>query len=239
MKDTIKKKKKIFILVMSSIILFSIFLVTIFGLVDYLRTTNGKKPIFIYRIVKNISYDVEIAELGETVDNDDKINSGLGNDVSVFKDTIMKAKSGYTYYGLGYNVSICDIETKNYKFNLGNNKPKSCYSTLSCTKELSNSDEEIQKYSFFDGKLYLIEKILKNKKETKDQEEFIKLNSIKGCAITSLKEEDNQYITTQICNIFNMSNEDIKNLYLKDKKELVKTKEEVLDEALANNYICK
>jgi hypothetical protein len=81
-----KKRNKV-ILITSIVVASIIILVTIFGIVDYNRALDGKKPIFIYHTskVKNLEANIESVD----------------------------------YYGIGYRVSICDNETKNYTFQLG------------------------------------------------------------------------------------------------------------------------
>lgn len=110
----VEDKNKKFILktpiVVSIIIVSIVALFTIFGMVDYFRAKNGKRPIFIYHKVNVFNVDV-----------------GMEG----FESTALPNKEGITYYGVGYTVAVCDTSTQKYTFQLGNKKNRTL---LYCTK---------------------------------------------------------------------------------------------------------
>ncbi len=231
MNNIVKEKKKKFILKTSIIALIIIVLIvvlcTIFGIVDYFRATNGKKPIFIYRTV--LSFDVEIAR---------------------FENASLPKKEGATYYGIGYTVSICDINARKYVFQLGNKKVKPCYTSLTCTSDKKGSlvlnddstvsydenDKDNYVYTFFEDKLVqvtatLIRPISSIENiETASMEIKKFYDNIPGCAGMGNKISDEAYETTIICAIPKMSGDNIdKYLPISNKELLNYTKEEIID----------
>ena len=61
------------------------------------------------------------------------------------------------------------------------------------------------------------------------KKELIEINDIEGCGVTLSKPNDKTYVTKQMCNISNMSNNDVKKVYLASKKSMAKTRTEIID----------
>jgi hypothetical protein len=247
MNDIVREKKKKFIKRISLIILIPLILCTVFGIVDYFRAINGKKPIFIYRTVNVSNFDSEVGIVGNFIlpSKEDVKNVGLGSDAIVFEDIVLPSKEGATYYGIGYSVSICDNETGNYIFQLGDKQKESCYSTLTCTKTFAENDKQLFVYSFFDGKVYRVDTTItiptdQIANEETYKKELMEINDIKGCGVTFQKQNDTTYVTTQMCNISNMSNSDVEKVYSVSKKSMEQTRTEIIDKySHEKDMICK
>ena len=233
MNDIVREKKKKFILKISfifSIIIVSIVvLCTIFGIVDYFRATSGKKPIFIYHTTNVSTFDVEMAG---------------------FENVALPSRDGATYYGIGYTVSICDINTRKYTFQLGDKKAEPCYASLTCTTDkkgtlvvnndstvtYDKNDKDNYYYLFFEGKLdKVIATSIRSISSIKNVEtssveikEFY--DNIPGCAGTGKKISEEAYETVISCAIPKMSSNDIeKYLPLMTKELLEYTRDEIIN----------
>lgn len=213
-----KKIIKVILIVVASLVL----LATIFGIVDYTRAKNGKKPIFTFLWFSVNTFDVEI----------------VGQENSYSKGGISTI-----YSGLAYKIITCDFCEKKVSFlplGIGNYP----YTTLTCTK-----DKESNHYRFIDQKLETITRTLViSDKDIDDVEsyekEFYKIDEIKGCYGTFTKEMNSSgittYTTSEFCDLNKMSNKDIKIIY-GDKVSLSKTQKEVIKEYEDNNpdFKCK
>lgn len=216
----VKKKNKIIIIVAIVMVLL-IALLYLFGLIDFIRTKNGKKPIFVYSIVNVANIDVGITG---------------------FEDTILPHKESVFYYGVGYSVTLCDNETNNYTFKLGHKKSE-CYTDVTCTKTDDLKVKRNYEYSFFDNKLYKINKIYQvpidkayytsEEKFKKENNEFItKINDIKGCAASYKKINEEEFEVREICNLYNIPEKEILEVYktyLDSIEQPSITKEELLN----------
>lgn len=247
MGDIVKEKKKKFIIKLTLIILIALILCAVFGIVDYFRAINGKKPIFIYRTVNVSNFDSEVGIVGNFIlpSKEDVKNVGLGSDVIEFEDIVLPSKEGSTYYGIGYSVSSCDNETGNYVFKLGHKQKESCFTSLICTKTFTENDKQSYDYIFFDDKLYRIDTTITiPADQIVDEEvykkELMEINDVKGCGVTFQKQNDTTYVITQMCNISNMSNSDVEKVYSASKKSMEQTKTEVIDSySQDKDMICK
>ncbi|HHT38124.1 MAG TPA: hypothetical protein GXZ95_01760 [Mollicutes bacterium] len=195
------------------VIVATITLCIIFGTIDYFRVSHGKKPLFTYRTVNVSSFDVSMVG---------------------FEDIVLPKKDSTEYYGVGYKVSICDNETKNYNFQLGHKQKERCFTTLTCTKKLAENDTTTFEYTFFDGKLYRITTTLlipssQIANEPNYETKFMKINDVPGCGGTFNKLNETTYATTQICNIFEMSDSDIEKVYRTNKASLELTRAEIIE----------
>lgn len=236
MKDIVREKKKKFIIKLSLIILIPLIFCTLLGIVDYVRAMNGKKPIFIYRSENVTNFDFEVGVVGYiTLPSNEYItNVGIGQNAMVFEDIVLPSKEATTYYGIGYSVSICDNENGNYTFQLGHKQKEPCFSTLTCTKTLAENDKQSLEYFFFDGKVYRLHTTLTMPAEQIANEETYKkglmeINDVNGCGVTFQKQNDTTYVMTQMCNISNMSNSDVKKVYSVSKKVMEQTRTEIID----------
>jgi len=213
-----KKIIKIILIVVASLVLLG----AIFGIVDYNRAKNGKKPIFTFLWFTVNTFDVEIA----------------GQENIEYKGGISTI-----YSGLGYKLAVCDFcEKKVSLLALGiGNYP---YASLTCTK-----DKQSNHYRFVDQKLETITKTLViSDKDIDDVEsyekEFNKINNVNGCNGTFSKKMNSSgittYITSEFCDLSKMSNKDIKILY-EDKVSLQQTQKEIIKEYKNNNpdFKCK
>lgn len=228
------KKKKMFLFI-GIILLSLVVLISIFGLIDYFRAESGKKPIFSFHTINVTFFDVDVRN-----------------------ESVPKPyKEGTTYYGIGYNVSICDNETKEYLFNLGYKEKRTCHDTLACIQEKGNlvlnedgttsyddNDKDSYEYSFFDGKLYLVTATLKRpipKEEPLITNEEVAgfYNSIPGCVGYVSSQTQTSYEIIVSCNMNRMSDEDIDNYLLVRSKDLIGyTKEEIIN-YYHNDLDCK
>lgn len=217
MNNIIRKKKNILkaLITMGFIGVLGIVLYII-GTLDYIRAMNDKKPIFTYHTV-NVS-NLDITRVG-------------------FEDTLLPNVEGTIYYGIGYNISICDNDTGNYIFGLGHKQKESCFTSLTCTQIDDLNIKKSFEYSFFDGKLYLINQThivpIENTDQTEEEFELgiMKLNDIKGCS-ASFKKINDTYEVVEICNLFNMSDGDIYEVYQTYHSSLEQTKttkDEIID----------
>ncbi len=251
MNDIVREKKRKFIIIITLIILIviasSLILCTVFGIVDYFRATNGKKPIFIYHTTNIQVFDVEIAVPEDAIlpSKEDITDIGIGSNVIVFEDIVLSNKEGATYYGIGYSISICDNETGNYTFQLGHEQQEPCSSTLTCTKTFAENDKQSFDYFFFDGKVYRIDTTItipaeQIANEETYKKELIEINDIKGCGVTFVKQNDTTYVIRQMCNISNMSNSDVEKVYSASKKAMEQTRTEITDKySHDKDMICK
>lgn len=211
------------ILITSIVIASIVVLLTIFGVIDYNKALNGKKPIFIYHTAKVFNVESNIESIN--------------------------------YYGIGYMVSICDNETNNYTFQLGDKLKERCYTSLTCTEDekrtLTLSDESTVAYiendkhsyefSFFDDKLHSITATyLVPISSIEDEETWpaktMQYFNVPGVSISIQKTNDTTYEIIQTCNIPKMSNDDIQNVCLleyfdKNKVEIAKlTKTQIINQ---------
>ncbi|MDD2490436.1 MAG: hypothetical protein PHY26_04220 [Bacilli bacterium] len=209
-----KKRSKFVLIIIASIVILGV----IFGTIDYIRAMNGKKPIFIYRTVNSTSIDVVKA--------------------IEFDDTALSNKEGAIYYGIGYNVSICDNETGNYIFQLGHKQKEPCFTSLTCTETDDLNIKRSFVYSFFDGNLYRINKTylipIENTDETEEEYDnwVMKFNDVYGCGATFQKKSETTYEVVEICNIVNMSDGDIHEVYQTNHTSLEQTettRNEIID----------
>lgn len=217
MNDIVKKKKRKFIFIILIVMASIVILGTIFGFVDYFRAKSGKKPIFIYHAT-NVSYfDVQVAG---------------------FEDTASLNKTSAVYYGVGYNVSICDNETGDYNFKLGYKKNEPCVTSLTCTEKEEDNFETTHTFEFFDGKLYRLTTSLLRPVDKSDDEDTLnkgiaELNDIHGVGAAIYKVNATTYEIVQTCNILNMAATDIEKgclISYFDSKEIPNlTKEDILD----------
>lgn len=228
------KKKKIIVFI--GIVLISLItLILLFAVTDYFRAKDGKKPIFIFHTINVTFFDVDVR-----------------NETSP-----APYKEGATYYGIGYNVSICDKESKNYSFNLGYKQKKNCYDILICTQEKGSlvlnedgtasydeNDKDTYEYYFFDGKLYFVTADLK--RPTPEEEPLLTneevvgfYNSVPGCVGYVSEVTEESYNLVASCNMNKMSEEDINNYLPVRSKDLIGYNKEEIIEYHHNDLDCK
>ncbi len=193
MNDIVKKKKRKFLLIILIIIATAVVLVTVFGLIDYFRAKNGKRPIFIYNTVNVTSFDVQMAG---------------------FEDVASPSREGAEYYGLGYKVSICDKNTDKYVFSFGHEHINQCYTSLNCTEKEEENFNTTHDFSFFDDKLFLLTSTLLRPIDKSESEQNLakgikEINDIEGAAATYKKINETTYEITISCNLLNIASKDI------------------------------
>ena len=193
MNDIVKRKKRKFLLIILIIIATVVVLVTTFGLIDYFRAKNGKRPIFIYHTVGVTSMDVQTAGL---------------------EDVASPNREGAEYYGIGYKVSICDTKTGKYVFSFGHDNINQCYTSLNCTEKEEENFITTHDFSFFDDKLFLLTSTLLRPIDRSESEEDLakgikKINDIEGAAATYKKINETTYQITISCNLLKIASEDI------------------------------
>lgn len=232
MNDIVKNKKRKFALslfkITSIVIILIIVLCLVFGIIDYFRTKIGKKPLFIYHTENIPAMDIGTAG---------------------FNDILLSNKESSTYYGIGYTISICDLDTKKYTFELGYKKVKPCNTDLTCSSNKYGSlvlnddstiaydenDKDNYYYSFFEGKLDKvivtlirpISSIENLDTASADIKKFYE--NIPGCAGGGKKLNDKAYETLIACTISKMSSDDIDNYLPIRTKELIGyTRDEII-----------
>lgn len=193
MNDIVKKKKRKFLLIILIIIATVVVLVTAFGLIDYFRTKNGKRPIFIYNTVNVTNFDVQMAG---------------------FEDVASPSREGTEYYGIGYKVSICDNKTDEYVFSFGHKQIEQCTTSLNCTEKEEDNFITTHDFSFYDDKLFLLTSTLLRPIDRSESEEDLakgikEINDIVGAAATYKKINESTYQITISCNLLNIASEDI------------------------------
>lgn len=90
---------------------------------------------------------------------------------------------------------------------------------LTCSSTFSDNDKYVFKYSFKDGKAYLIDMTLTIPATdiadaTAYENEFNKINSVTGCTGRFTKNDDGSYTTHQVCNLSEMSDSDVKDVFM-------------------------
>ena len=148
-------------------------------------------------------------------------------------------KNGVEYYGIGYKVSICDSETKDYTFQLGHKKKTSCFTSLNCSETYgAKNDKHSYEFSFFHDKLYQIKatylvptRMIENEKTF--AKEYLNFNDVISVSSSVKKINKNTYELKQTCDLSKMSNSDIEKVCLIDyfdKSEIVElTKKRIRD----------
>ena len=206
-----KSKVKTSLIVITTIMLIGI----IFGVIDYIRTTKEKKPLFIFRTV-NIS------------DND-------------------ALKKGKEFYGIGYKIIVCDIQTNKYIFQLGYKNKNHCISTLTCNEKEEEYFETSHKFYFYEDDFFKHETTILRPIEKMDDEETtvmdtLKLNEINGVKTSVGKISDKAYIIKHTCELSHMSEEQIKqgcySNYL-ETYELVKMPKDEIVDYYINTMTCE
>lgn len=217
MNDIVKKKKRKFIIIILIVMASIVILVTMFGVIDYFRAKSGKKPIFIYH--RSIVTSIDVLVAGS-------------------EDTALPNKTSAVYYGIGYNVSICDNESGNYKFQLGYKKNEPCVTSLTCTEKEADNFKTTHTFDFFDGKLYLLTTSLLRPVDKSDDEDTLtkgiaEIDDIYGVGATINKINETTYEILLTCNIFNMDADDIEKgcmISYFDPKEISNlTKDKIID----------
>lgn len=101
---------------------------------------------------------------------------------------------------------------------------------LTCSKTFSDNNKHVFKYSFIDGKAYLIDMALtipanEIADATVYENEFKKINAVTGCTGRFTKNDDGSYTTHQVCNLNEMSDSDVKDVFMntRDTLEIART----------------
>lgn len=107
---------------------------------------------------------------------------------------------------------------------------------LTCSKTFGDNNKHVFKYSFKDGKAYLIDMTLTIPANgiadaTSYENEFNKINAITGCTGRFTKNDDGSYTTHQVCNLSEMSDSDVKNAFMNTRDTL-----EIARKDIINNY---
>lgn len=201
-------KNKI-ILMTSIVIILLVILVAIFyiiGTVDYIRATNGKKPIFIYRTV-NVSH-LDVYKEGTEY-------YGIG-----YKISICNNETSNYIFQLGYKQKeFCYTSLK------CSHDPWGALTLLDDnTGEYVTNDKRTYEYSFFDERLYLIKSttlipIDRIKKEEVWVKEFLDYSDVIGVDTTVKKINEDTYEIIQVCNIPKMLKVGSKNVCILDNFE--------------------
>ena len=92
-------------------------------------------------------------------------------------------------------------------------------SVLTCSKTFGENDKHVFKYSFENGKAYLIDMTLtipaSNLADaTTYENEFNKINTVTGCTGRFTKNDDGSYTTNQMCDLSKMSDRDVKDVFM-------------------------
>ncbi len=104
---------------------------------------------------------------------------------------------------------------------------------LTCTRIFGENDSHVSKYSFEDGKAYLFDTMITVPATGIEdpiifQKEFNKINDITGCTGRFETKEDGSHTSQQVCNFNEMSDEDIKAVYMDKREALQNTRKEII-----------
>jgi len=105
--------------------------------------------------------------------------------------------------------------------------------TLTCSKIFGENNKHVYKYSFKDGKAYLFDWTLTIPATdiadaTTYEKEFNKINEVTGCTGRFTKNDDGSYTTHQVCDLSEMSDSDIKEVFMNTREELENTRKEIV-----------
>lgn len=190
----------------------SIILLISFMLIDYSRAQAGKKPLF----ARQKSTSVTVFPVKEGFEK----SYGIDNEI-------------VEYRGIGYKVTVCNVEDKIHHFTLNKKENVNCFKSLTCTKEFSENDKHKFEYSFLGEKMFRIETTLlipveQLENEETYKQEFMKINEIDNCGGTFKKTNETTYETITICNIENITEAEVEKIYSTSKSSLDMTKEEMI-----------
>lgn len=104
---------------------------------------------------------------------------------------------------------------------------------LTCTRVFGENDKHVFKYSFEDGKAYLFDWTLTTPATgiadaTTFEREFNKINEVPGCTGRFTRNEDGSYTSQQVCSLKEMSDSDIKAVFMNTRKDLENTRKEII-----------
>lgn len=104
---------------------------------------------------------------------------------------------------------------------------------LTCSKTFSDNDKHVFKYSFEDGKAYLIDMTLTIPATdiadaTAYEKEFNKINTVTSCTGSFTKNEDGSYTTRQMCNLSEMSDGDIKDVFMNTRDTMEISRKDII-----------
>lgn len=104
---------------------------------------------------------------------------------------------------------------------------------LTCSKTFGENDQHVFKYSFKDEKAYLLDwTITIPAKDIADasayENEFNKINTINGCKGRFTINDNGSYTTHQVCNLSEMSDSDIKDVFMNDRDGLEISRKEII-----------
>lgn len=108
---------------------------------------------------------------------------------------------------------------------------------LTCSKTFSDNNKHVFKYSFEDGKAYLIDMTLTMPATdiadaTAYENEFNKINAVTGCTGRFTKNDDGSYTTHQVCNLSEMSDSDVKDVFMNNTRDTL----EISRKDIIKNY---
>lgn len=104
---------------------------------------------------------------------------------------------------------------------------------LTCTRVFGENDKHVYKYSFEDGKASVIDMTLTIPANniadaTAYENEFNKINNITGCTGRFTKNDDGSYTTNQVCNLNEMSDNDIKTVFMTSRDTLEIARKDII-----------
>ncbi len=214
MEEISGKKRKNFISIISIVFCSLILLIIIFGVIDYFRTKNGGKPIFIYRTVNTIN-DVGISK--ETSEY-----YGFGYKVLICDNNTNKYifQIGYEESNSCFTELTCkSVEEENFvdthKFSFFDGKLYRLETSLLRPIEDGNEENFV--------------------------ENGLKLNDINGIKTEIAKIDDNTYMMNEICEFGKIADDDLNNCminYYNINDLLDESKEDIID-FFANAMKCK
>lgn len=104
---------------------------------------------------------------------------------------------------------------------------------LTCSKTFGENDKHVYKYSFEDGKAYLFDWTLTTPATgiadaTTFEKEFNKINDVTGCTGKFTKNDDGSYTSQQVCNLSEMSDSDIKEVFMNTRDKLKIARKDII-----------
>lgn len=104
---------------------------------------------------------------------------------------------------------------------------------LTCTRVFGENDKHVYTYSFKDGNAYLFDWTITTPATgiadaTTFEKEFNKINAVTGCTGRFTKNDDGSYTSQQVCNLNEMSDSDIKAVFMNTREELENTRKDII-----------
>lgn len=104
---------------------------------------------------------------------------------------------------------------------------------LICTREFGENDRHVYKYSFENGKAYLLDlsltaPITSIADVAAFEKEYLKINDVSGCTARVATNTDGSHTSQHVCNFKEMTDEDIQKVYSAAREDLQSSRKEIV-----------